>query len=135
MIRFYIILVLLVGIGDWFWDRYRYPYRLVGNSHCFGDLFLYSSLGDGRSLYTIHGIRHQIILLGTVGIGLWFTVRGQSLVKGEVSGTLPRSRSVTWGQLVSGIGIGLLGTTWARPRDCCGVVAGSGYRLVTVLYW
>ena len=80
---------------------------------------------SGTIGFTIPGF-----MSGTVGIGLRFVVLGQSFVSGSVSGTLPWRRSVTQGQLRSGIGIGIYGTTVVRPRDCCGIVVGYGDRLI-----
>ena len=108
VIRFWICLALSVGIVDWFWDRDWSTDLLVGNSHFFWGLFMYCFLGDGQSLDTICGIVHPVVLSGTVGTGLWFAVRGQSLVSDSVSGTLPWVQFITQVQLVSGIGIGLL---------------------------
>ena len=63
----------------------------------FWDLFLDCSLGDCRSLDTIRGFSHCIILLGKIGIRLCLAVQSQFLVLGSASGTLTWGQSVTLG--------------------------------------
>ena len=113
---------LRFGIGLWIRDRSPDRYHRDNNywfQVSIQDWYLDSSVGDGLSLVSIR----DRSLDSSVADG-W----DWSLVLGSFSGLVPQGRPGFRGRLISGIGIGLLGTTQACTRNHLRVVLASGDR-------